>query len=67
MIDLIKTLDIKSALIGAVATILLMAVCCLPFIIINGIDNASKRYEQGQRQYIQDYKAELKLNQSKDN
>lgn len=62
----LNKIDIKSALIGAVATILLMAVCCLPFIIINGIENASKRYEQGQRQYIQDYQAELKLNQSKE-
>lgn len=66
MIDLIKTLDIKSALIGAVATILLMAVCCLPFLIVTKAEQAYDRYEQGQRQYIQDYKTELKLNQSKE-
>lgn len=54
----LNKIDIKSAIIGAVATILLMAVCCLPFIIITKAEQAYDRYEKGQHDMIERHKLE---------
>ena len=54
----INKIDIKSALIGAVATILLTAVCCLPFLIVTKAEQAYDRYEQGQHDMIERHKLE---------
>lgn len=60
MNDLLAKIDLKSALIGAVAVIVIMLIAALPYLFVKGVIEADKRYEQGQKTMIEQHKVGLK-------